>query len=157
MNRMLTDAAGNTYLTGSRNFGSATSTFSDVFVAKLDPAGSTLFLATFSGKGSDSGSAIGLDAGGNISSRWIHDVAEFPAAQSAVERPCRLLDRVPPETESRWQPVDLLHVLRRNRGRARRGWRGKRVRHPVRRPRVISRPRRACRTVIITGFAPSAG
>ena len=70
VSKVIADANRNTYVVGSRHFpvqlpggpGQA----SDVFVAKLDPAGATLFLATFSGKGSEEGRAIALDAAGNI-------------------------------------------------------------------------------------------
>jgi len=63
--RLVTDAAGNIYAVGSRTF-AVSDTASDVFVAKLDSAGATIFVATFSGKGSDAGSAIAVDPAGNI-------------------------------------------------------------------------------------------
>jgi len=78
-----TDAAGNTYITGSRILGGvssasfaiaatfvsttlATATLMDVFVAKLDPSGNLTLLATFSGKGSDHANGIAIDPSGNI-------------------------------------------------------------------------------------------
>lgn len=68
--RVVTDVNRNTYVVGSRYFQipgtSPTSQASDVFIAKLDPSGATVFLATLSGKGSDQGSAIALDSAGNI-------------------------------------------------------------------------------------------
>lgn len=70
MGQVISDLEGNTYATGSRQFPYQTtygpSQLSDVFLVKLDPAGATLFLATFSGKGNDQGRAIALDAAGNI-------------------------------------------------------------------------------------------
>lgn len=62
VSRVIADPAGNTYAVGSRTFTNS----SDVFAAKLDPSGATVFLATFSGKGTDTGSAIALDPAGNI-------------------------------------------------------------------------------------------
>src|SRR5580700_9825718 len=65
-----TDAAGNTYVVGSRTI-AGTNAFrigtdgtvgpisfgSDVFVSKLDPNGRLLFTDTFAGKGVDTGTA----------------------------------------------------------------------------------------------------
>ena len=58
-----TDAAGNTYLTGSRSVNINTT---DIFVSKLDASGALIFTATFSGKAVDHGNAIALDPSGNI-------------------------------------------------------------------------------------------
>src|SRR6202034_4093207 len=76
---MTTDAAGNTYVVGSRELGGGVPTTivpvlgttppvvtspyfyyngSDVFVTKLDPDGNILFTDTFAGKGVDTGTAI---------------------------------------------------------------------------------------------------
>jgi uncharacterized protein (TIGR03437 family) len=71
-----TDAAGNTYLTGSRllaGFGSVPVLSSppgvkDVFVTKLDAASHLVFTATVGGKGVDTANAIALDPAGNI---WV--------------------------------------------------------------------------------------
>jgi len=66
---IIADAAGNSYVTGSRIIGPGPDlSSSDVFVTKLDPAGNVVFVSTFGGKGSDIGSAIALDAAGNI---WV--------------------------------------------------------------------------------------
>ena len=68
--QVVTDAAGNTYAVGSRQFPYQTTSgptqISDVFLVKLDAAGATTFLATFSGKGNDQARAIALDPAGNI-------------------------------------------------------------------------------------------
>jgi uncharacterized protein (TIGR03437 family) len=68
--QVVTDASRNTYVAGSRYFPvqspTATAQASDAFVAKLDPAGATLFLASFSGKGNEAGTAIAVDSAGNI-------------------------------------------------------------------------------------------
>ncbi len=64
--RVATDRDGNTYVAGSRRFPGGPSQLSDVYVAKLDPAGAIVFLATFSGKGSDEGRALAVDPAGNI-------------------------------------------------------------------------------------------
>lgn len=66
---IIADAGGNSYVTGSRTIGpSPPVSTSDVFVTKLDPTGNIVFTSTFGGKGSDFGSAIALDAAGNI---WV--------------------------------------------------------------------------------------
>jgi uncharacterized protein (TIGR03437 family) len=66
---IVADAGGNSYVTGSRTIGPAPAlSSSDVFVTKLDPTGNIVFVSTFGGKGSDIGSAIALDAAGNI---WV--------------------------------------------------------------------------------------
>jgi len=61
-----TDASGNTYLTGGRGVTGTNPVLYDVFVTKLDSAGSLVFTVTFSGKGSDFANAIALDSSGNI-------------------------------------------------------------------------------------------
>jgi uncharacterized protein (TIGR03437 family) len=64
-----TDPAGSTYVTGSRNIPSASSSPSnDVFVTKLDATGNIVFTTTFGGKGDDQGNTIALDSAGNI---WV--------------------------------------------------------------------------------------
>lgn len=68
-----TDAAGNSYATGSRVLRSAPSTGSifptekpEVFIAKLDPANQPVWTQYFSGKEVDSGSAIAIDRDGSV-------------------------------------------------------------------------------------------
>jgi len=66
-----TDAAGNTYITGSRiivPFSSAPYEIpvTDVFVSKLDPFGNLTLIGTFSGKGIDQANGIAVDSSGNI-------------------------------------------------------------------------------------------
>jgi uncharacterized protein (TIGR03437 family) len=64
-----TDAAGNTFVTGSRYIMLAPSSGrSDVFVTKVDATGNLVFTTTFGGKGSDQGNAIAVDPKGNI---WV--------------------------------------------------------------------------------------
>jgi uncharacterized protein (TIGR03437 family) len=66
---IIADAGGNSYVTGSRIIGPGPAlSSSDVFVTKLDANGNIAFVSTFGGKGSDIGSAIALDAAGNI---WV--------------------------------------------------------------------------------------
>ncbi len=56
----------------------------DVFVAKLDPAGSALVYATFIGGGGyDSGQAIAVDAEGNAHVAGSTDSPDFPTANAA--------------------------------------------------------------------------
>ncbi|HEX5227332.1 MAG TPA: SBBP repeat-containing protein, partial [Bryobacteraceae bacterium] len=73
-----TDAAGDTYVTGSRTILIPGNPLSDVFVTKLDPAGNIVFTTTFGGKGSDQGNAIALDAAGNIWVGGVTDSGNFP-------------------------------------------------------------------------------
>jgi uncharacterized protein (TIGR03437 family) len=90
-----TDAAGNTYVVGSRTIpGSAAfrigtdglvapiSFGSDVFVSKLDPNGKLLFTDTFGGKGIDSGTAIALDPSGNIYIAGTTSSPDFPLSRA---------------------------------------------------------------------------
>jgi len=74
--RMTTDAAGNTYTTGSFNgtvdFDPGVGTFNltasgtDIFVCKLDASGAFVWAVSMGGTGSDVGNAITLDATGNV-------------------------------------------------------------------------------------------
>jgi uncharacterized protein (TIGR03437 family) len=56
--RVLADAAGSTYVAGSRNGG--------MFVMKLDAAGAIAVFATLSGKGTDTVNDLAVDAAGNL-------------------------------------------------------------------------------------------
>ena len=56
--RVLADAAGNTYVAGSRDGG--------MFVMKLDAAGKIVLFATLSGKGTDQPNDLAVDAAGNL-------------------------------------------------------------------------------------------
>ena len=56
--RVLADAAGSTYVAGSRNGG--------MFVMKLDTAGNIVVFATLSGKGMDTVNDLAVDAAGNL-------------------------------------------------------------------------------------------
>jgi uncharacterized protein (TIGR03437 family) len=99
-----TDAAGNTYVVGSRQLGAPISisllfgavppvTFtssyggSDVFVSKLDPNGTLLFTDTFAGKGVDQGNAIALDASGNIYIAGTTTSPDFPLSKALQTQP----------------------------------------------------------------------
>jgi hypothetical protein len=91
---MAVEAAGNTYLTGSRAVivtGPGTSgTLTDIFVSKLDPSGSLTLLATISGKESDRANAIALDPSGNIYLAGSTASTNFPlhdALQSVLASP----------------------------------------------------------------------
>ena len=64
------DAAGNTFIAGSRVYAEGafpySGTFSEVFVTKLDSTGKTVLFTILSGKGSDTANALAVDAAGNI-------------------------------------------------------------------------------------------
>jgi uncharacterized protein (TIGR03437 family) len=101
-----TDSAGNTYVVGSRQFGSfgfagvfsiingaappvvfSTPGGSDVFVSKLDPNGQLLFTDTFAGKGVDQGNAIALDPSGNIYIAGSTTSPDFPLSKALQTQP----------------------------------------------------------------------
>jgi uncharacterized protein (TIGR03437 family) len=56
--RVMADAAGNTYVAGSRDTG--------IFVMKVDAAGKIALFATLSGKGTDQPNDLAVDAAGNL-------------------------------------------------------------------------------------------
>ncbi len=78
--RILTDTAGNTYVTGSRLVTRTATDFPvyDVFLTKLDAAGATLFTVTLGGKGNDQAAALALDPAGNIYLGGTTSSANFP-------------------------------------------------------------------------------
>jgi uncharacterized protein (TIGR03437 family) len=94
------DAAGNTYVVGSRAI-PGSSAFrigtdglvapigpgSDVFVSKLDPNGRVLFTDHFGGKGSDVGIAIALDPSGNIYIAGATTSDDFPLTKALQTQP----------------------------------------------------------------------
>lgn len=73
------DNAGNTYVTGSRNF---SSTGSDVFITKLDPTGAILFTDYFGGNGNATAKAIALDPSGNIYVAGTTTANNFPLSKA---------------------------------------------------------------------------
>jgi uncharacterized protein (TIGR03437 family) len=100
------DAAGNTYVVGSRALGGILSGVfvaigdlppvnrsgvfyggSDVFVTKLDPNGRVLFTDTFAGKGVDQGIAIALDQSGNIYIAGATTSNDFPLSKALQTQP----------------------------------------------------------------------
>jgi uncharacterized protein (TIGR03437 family) len=91
---MAVDAAGNTYLTGSRAVivtgPGASRTLTDIFVSKLDPSGNLTLLATISGKQSDRANTLALDSSGNIYLAGSTTSTNFPlhdALQSVLASP----------------------------------------------------------------------
>src|SRR5580700_11342567 len=94
-----TDAAGNTYVVGSRAIG--TNAFrigtdglvgpigsgSDVFLSKIDPNGKLLFTDTFAGKGVDTGTAIAVDPSGNIYIAGMTTSPDFPLSRALQTQP----------------------------------------------------------------------
>jgi uncharacterized protein (TIGR03437 family) len=93
------DAAGNTYVVGSRAIGTDAfrvgtngtvgpiGTGSDVFVSKLDPNGKLLFTDTFAGKGVDTGTAIAVDPSGNIYIAGTTTSTDFPLSNALQAQP----------------------------------------------------------------------
>lgn len=97
------DAAGNVYVTGgtaSTNFPTTVGAFQttlggaeDVFIAKLDSAGSSLIYSTYVGgssgtpgtSGSDNGSAIAVDASGNAFVTGFTVSTNFPTTAGAFQ------------------------------------------------------------------------
>jgi uncharacterized protein (TIGR03437 family) len=101
-----TDAAGNTYVVGSRALGGSPNVVigvigalppvtratvfyggSDVFVSKLDPNGQVLFTDIFAGKGVDTGTAIALDPSGNIYIAGTTTSNDFPLSKALQTQP----------------------------------------------------------------------
>lgn len=82
--QIVSDSAGNTYVTGGRIFYGASSNaalapqLSDVFVTKLDPTGSVVFTTTFGGKSNDAAKAIAVDAAGSIYVAGTTSSQNFP-------------------------------------------------------------------------------
>ncbi len=98
--RILTDAAGNTYVAGSRFFemfpSASAGQLSDVFVTKLDPSGAVLFTVTMGGKGSDQAGGLALDPTGNIYLAGSTSSPNFPLRNALQGQPADrtgLLDR----------------------------------------------------------------
>lgn len=60
--RIISDAGGNSYVTGSRQFDG----LSEIFIAKLSPSGDMLLFRTLNGRGNDEAKALALDPQGNI-------------------------------------------------------------------------------------------
>lgn len=100
------DASGNAYVTGltrSGNFpvteGALQSTyrggkpwsddfpihFGDAFVVKLDPNGAMIYSTFLGGSGSDGGTGIAVDAGGNAYVTGVTTSSDFPVSQGAVQ------------------------------------------------------------------------
>jgi hypothetical protein len=89
---VVTDSAGNTYVTGSTSatdlptinalqpaFGGGDS---DAFVAKLGPDGQVVFTTYLGGSGSDAGIGLTVDAAGNVYVAGRTDSANFPVANA---------------------------------------------------------------------------
>ncbi len=89
---MAVDSAGNAYVTGytsSTNFPTVNAIFSsnsgvqDVFVAKLNPAGSALIYSTYlGGNGDDEGFGIAVDSAGNAYVTGQANSTNFPTANA---------------------------------------------------------------------------
>jgi len=94
-----TDAAGNTYVVGSRQISvpilaggivaaaaprqiAATGATYDVFLSKLDPNGNLVFTDTFAGKGIDQGTAVAVDPSGNIYIAGTTTSSDFPLSNA---------------------------------------------------------------------------
>jgi uncharacterized protein (TIGR03437 family) len=94
-----TDAAGDTYVVGSRQISvpilaggivgvaapkqiAATGATSDVFLSKLDPNGNLVFTDTFAGKGTDQGTAVAVDPSGNIYIAGTTTSSDFPLSNA---------------------------------------------------------------------------
>lgn len=79
-----TDAAGYTYVAGSRMLSAS---FTDIFVSKLDPNGNLLFTDRFGGSGTSTGSAIAVDPAGNIYIAGSTSASDFPLSKALQTQP----------------------------------------------------------------------
>jgi beta-propeller repeat-containing protein len=90
--RVVSDAAGNTYITGNRLISSISQPFfrreiTDVFVTKLDAAGNLVFTATIGGKGADRAGGLALDTAGNIYLAGSTSSQNFPLRNPLQSQP----------------------------------------------------------------------
>ncbi len=79
-----TDAAGNTYVVGSRAYNASAN---DTFVTKLDATGAILFTGVFGGNGNTTGNAIALDPSGNIYVAGTTSANDFPLSKALQSTP----------------------------------------------------------------------
>ncbi len=104
-NGIAVDGSGNSYLVGftqSPDYPTtagafdrtgATNNFSDVFVAKLNPAGTALVYSTFiGGSDLDFGRAIAVDASGNAYIAGQTKSSNFPTTSNAFDRTFNVLN-----------------------------------------------------------------
>ncbi len=88
VSKLTTDAAGNTYVVGTRNItypsGSGPS---DVFVTKLDPTGKIVFTKALGGNASSTGTAIAVDPTGNIYIAGYTRAIDFPTSKALQNQP----------------------------------------------------------------------
>ena len=156
-NGIAVDGAGNSYIAGTtqspdfpttagafRRTGSAQNN-SDVFVTKLNPAGTALVYSTFvGGSNLDFGNGIAIDASGNAYVTGTTKSSNFPVTGSAFDRSINIPPNCPRCGNRRHRRVrvqaqrsrlgaDVLHLPRRHRhrlaARDRRRRRRQRVRH----------------------------
>ncbi|HVX68035.1 MAG TPA: SBBP repeat-containing protein, partial [Bryobacteraceae bacterium] len=101
--KIVTDAASNTYVTGSRQIPVSTTgeTLPDIFVTKLDAAGNLVFTATFGGKGGDTARDLALDGAGNIYVAGTTNSLNFPLRRAMQATPgASFLTKLSPDGSS---------------------------------------------------------
>jgi uncharacterized protein (TIGR03437 family) len=81
VNAVTTDAAGNIYIAGYQG----TSTAFHAFVAKLSPAGQTLYSTTFAGSKTDSAAALAVDSTGAAYILGQTSSPDFPVTAGALQ------------------------------------------------------------------------
>jgi uncharacterized protein (TIGR03437 family) len=95
VNAATVDAQGNVYLTGVTDGGFPTTAGSyhpqlvggtDAFVAKISAAGALLWSTYLGGKGTDRGTAIAVDAAGNVYVAGTTNSADFPITANALQK-----------------------------------------------------------------------
>lgn len=84
--RLITDSAGNSYVTGARLF-PAPSNRTDVFVTKLDSSCNRLFISIIGGDGSGEAKSIALDSAGNIYIVGSTSSTDFPLNNPLQSQP----------------------------------------------------------------------
>jgi uncharacterized protein (TIGR03437 family) len=91
VSRIATDAAGNTYVVGSRYLSpQGLSGPTDAFLTKVDPTGKILFKKTLGGNASSSAGGIALDPSGNIYLAGFTNASDFPLSHALQTKPSPL-------------------------------------------------------------------
>lgn len=92
ISQLVTDAAGNTWVAGSRSFNlnadpANPNWVSEAIAAKLDPTGKMVVFANIGGKGSDAANVVGVDRAGNLYLAGRTTSPNFPVRNALFPTP----------------------------------------------------------------------